>query len=86
MAFKALPRDNGHIMDNMKDHAEGTDSAYVKLAESIPLNTVVFSASEMHLLELYDQLQELRLEHALLVAQNTVATGHHCCTFDRSTC
>ena len=67
-------------MNNAEDQTQGIDSAYVEFAESIPLDTVVFSARELQLLELYDQLQELRLEHALLEAQNTVAIGHYYCT------
>lgn len=86
MAFEAVIRDNDHTIRDVKDHTESTDSAYVKFAESKPFDTVVLSASELQLLALCDQLQELQLEHALLEAQNTVAIGHHCCTFGGSTC
>ena len=85
MAFKAVIRDSNHGISSMDNHPEDDDSAFIKFAESIPLDTVVFSASDLQLLELYDELQELRLEHALLDAQNTVAIGHHYCTFVGST-
>ncbi|KAL9120623.1 MAG: hypothetical protein Q9187_002818 [Circinaria calcarea] len=80
-AFKLLITESHNYTMNTAEHqAQDVDSAYVEFAESIPLDTVVFPARELQLLELYDQLQELRLEHALLEAQNTVAIGHYHCT------
>ncbi|CAF9927290.1 MAG: hypothetical protein ALECFALPRED_003679 [Alectoria fallacina] len=53
-----------------------TDAAFADLAAQGPGDALPFYEIEGQILELWDQLNELRLEKALLEAQDTVPTGN----------
>ncbi|MCJ1385642.1 hypothetical protein MMC17_008765 [Xylographa soralifera] len=62
-----------------KSNTNGTDNSFADLLRSIPsCDTVLLTDREQDILNLYDQLSDLRLEHALLQAQQNKgrATGH----------
>ena len=54
--------------------AETRDQAFVDIAASISPDGPTFTERESLVLSLYDQLHELRLEHALLEAQQASET------------
>ena len=55
--------------------SSSTDAAFAELAADKPGDAIPFYELEGQILELWDQLNELTLERALLEAQNTPPLG-----------
>ena len=70
------------IMDQVTSNEEARplkdvelDDAFTEIAKDTKVSTVSFSPQETEILDLYDQLQDLRLENALMNAQISQAKG-----------
>lgn len=66
--------------------SHSTDAAFADLATHKPGDAIPFYEIEGQILELWDQLNELRLEMALLEAQNTAPLSQYVHLDSKSTC